>query len=276
LRKKDNPHNAWNSIKDISNGFSGHHKKAVTIKMKKPDGNYAINDNDNAEVFRIHFKKLYNMDCTYDPTVLQVISKNPTNITLAEQFTRKEVQQALSKMKYEKSPGTNGIPTEAFKNLRGMPLDKFIKILQEYWNNDEFEIQEWQELGFSILPKTGDLSNPYKWSGIALGDIAAKCVSSIIATRLTTHLVSFGMDEQCGSIFKKGCADATFSLKLALQTLHEHNKEAYVLFVNLVNAFHSVNRELLRKVLDKFGVPNKMITVLNTTLPSKCICFPLI
>jgi hypothetical protein len=46
-------------------------------------------------------------------------------------------------------------------------------------------IKEWQKLGFSILPKSGDLSNPNKWRGIALGDIAAKCVSSIIATRLT-------------------------------------------------------------------------------------------
>jgi Reverse transcriptase (RNA-dependent DNA polymerase) len=113
------------------------------------------------------------------------------------------------------------------------------------------------------LPKTGDLSNPNKWRGIALGDIAAKCISSIIATRLTQHLVSFGMDEQCGSIYKKGCVDATFSLKLALQTLHEHNKEAYVLFVDLVKAYDSVNRELLWKVLKRFGVPNKMITVLQ-------------
>jgi Reverse transcriptase (RNA-dependent DNA polymerase) len=71
------------------------------------------------------------------------------------------------------------------------------------------------------------------------------------------------MDEQCGSIFKKGCMDATFSLKLALQTLHEHNKEAYILFVNLVIAYNFVNQELLWKVLDRFGVPNKMITVLK-------------
>jgi Reverse transcriptase (RNA-dependent DNA polymerase) len=99
-----------------------------------------------------------------------------------------------------------------------------------------------------MQPKSGDLSNPNKCRGIALGDIAAKCVSSIIATRLSQHLVSFGMDRQNGSIFKKGCVDATFSLKLALQTLHKHNKEAYVLFVDLVQvlkAYDSVNRELV-------------------------------
>jgi Holliday junction resolvasome RuvABC ATP-dependent DNA helicase subunit len=88
---------------------------------------------------------------------------------------------------------------------------------------------------------------------IALGDIAAKCVSSIIANRLTEHLV----------IFNKGCADATFSLKLALQTLHEHDKESYILFVDLVKAYDSVKRELLWLILERYGVPEKIINVLK-------------
>jgi hypothetical protein len=205
--------------------------------MKKPDGNFAINDNENAEVFKNHFEKLYNMDCSYDHNILQEIPTMETKQPLAKQFTEREIKQALKKMKYEKSPGPNGIPTEAFKNLEGKTFTKFMEILNQYWNDDNYEIPEWQELGFSILPKSGDLSNPNKWRGIALGDIAAKCTSSIIATRLTTHLISFGMDEQCGSLFQKGCADATFLLKLALQTLHEHNQDAYILFVDLVKAY---------------------------------------
>jgi hypothetical protein len=85
--------------------------------------------------------------------------------------------------------------------------------------------------------------------GIAIGDIAAKCISSIIATRLTKYLTTFGIDKQCGSLFGKGCADATFLLKLALQTLHEHNQESFTLFVDLVKAYDMVNQELLWQIL---------------------------
>ena len=52
------------------------------------------------------------------------------------------------------------------------------------------------------------------------------------------------MDEQCGSLFRKGCTDVTFALKasLQLQTLREqHQKEAHLLFINLVKAYDSVN-----------------------------------
>ena len=64
-------------------------------------------------------------------------------------------------------------------------------------------------------------------------------------------------------MFRKGCVDATFLLKTALQVLREHNQESHVLFVDLVKANDSVNRELLWKVLKKFGVPDETITVLK-------------
>ena len=82
----------------------------------------------------------------------------------------------------------------------------------------------------------------------ALGDICTKTISSILANRLTKHLVKFGIDEQCGSLFGNGCADATFTLKSALQKLREHQQEAHFLCVDLVKAYDSVNREPLWKI----------------------------
>lgn len=71
------------------------------------------------------------------------------------------------------------------------------------------------------------------------------------------------MDEQCGCLFNKGCTDATFSLKSALQTLREHEQEVHVLFVDLVKAFDSVNQELLWKILKIYGIPEEVIIILN-------------
>ena len=39
------------------------------------------------------------------------------------------------------------------------------------------------------------------WRGIALGNIIAKILSPIIATRLTQHINTFGIDEQCGCLY---------------------------------------------------------------------------
>jgi exonuclease III len=261
----DDPRSAWKSIKEINAGFSGHHEKAVVMKMRKQDGTFATTETDNAKVLFDHFYKVVNRKelSAYDPTVLQEIDSRPTNTALDAPPTSKEIKAALQKMQYEKSPGKNGIPTEAFKSLKGASLSAFMKLIALFWQNDQFNPVDWQQIKLSILPKQGDLADPNKWRGIALGDIAAKCISSIVANRLTKYLSEFGIDEQCGSLFGKGCADATFTLKTALQTLREHNHEAHVLFVDLVKAYDTVNRELLWKILEKFGIPPQMIKVLQ-------------
>ena len=43
----------------------------------------------------------------------------------------------------------------------------------------------------------------------------------------------------------------------------EHNQETWILFLDLVKAFDKVPRELLRRVLTKFGVPDKMVSILK-------------
>ena len=166
-------------------------------------------------------------------------------------------------MQYEKAPGPNGIPAEAYKALKGDGLNAFAGIIFRFWTDPAYIPEEWAQIKLTILPKKGDLSNPNNWRGIALEDIAAKCVSSRIVTRLTKHLCSFGIDEQCGCIFGKATTDATFTLKSALETLKEHGMSSYVLFVDLVKAFDSANRELLWKVLEIYGVPLDLIVVIQ-------------
>ena len=120
-------------------------------------------------------------------------------------------------MAYKKSPGPKGIPKDAFKNLDSQDILLLRKTILKFRNNPQYNPEAFTRLGLCILQKTGDLSNPIKWRGIVLGDFAAKVISLIISTRLTKHIITFDMDEQYGSLFGKGCADATL-LRIGLHT----------------------------------------------------------
>ena len=74
---------------------------------------------------------------------------------------------------------------------------------------------------------------------------------------------TIGIDEQCGCLFGKGSADATFTQKSSLQTILEHQLEAHILFLDLVKAFNSVSRELLWKILKLYGIPDNLIITLK-------------
>jgi hypothetical protein len=61
-----------------------------------------------------------------------------------------------------------------------------------------------------------------------------------------------------------GCKDALFLLRTVLQDRREHNLETHVLFVDLVKAFDTVNHDLLFCILRKYGIPDTLISVIQS------------
>ena len=54
-----------------------------------------------------------------------------------------------------------------------------------------------------------------------------------------------------------------FTVKMALKKRSEHGLESWVMFLDLVKAFDRVPRNLLWDVLKKFGVPPKLIKLIE-------------
>ena len=141
-------------------------------------------------------------------------------------------------------------------------FDYFYGIIIDFWllTNDP---EDFHTAKLCILPKKGDLKLPKNYRGICLLDVASKVISVIIADRCQSVLKQYGMDEQNGFLHKKGCLDASFSLKLALQTRKEFGHDSWVVFVDLVKAFDTVNRDMLMKILARFGLPESLIDVIR-------------
>ena len=114
-----------------------------------------------------------------------------------------------------------------------------------------------------ILPKKGDLSLPGNYRGIMLLETAYKIVSILLLNRLRPIAESLDHEQQCGFRPGRGCNDAVFTVKMAMKKRREHSKETWILFLDLVKAFDRVPRELLWQLLEKFGVPPKLVRLLK-------------
>ena len=68
---------------------------------------------------------------------------------------------------------------------------------------------------------------------------------------------------QFGSSPETWCPDGSFSIKTLLQMRKETDKSAWVVFVDLINAFDSINHELRFNLLEKFGIPDRVIMVVK-------------
>ena len=93
-------------------------------------------------------------------------------------------------------------------------------------------------------------------------EVAYKIVANLLNERLEPIIESLDHEAQCGFRRKRGCSDAIFTIRQLIAKRREHGLETWILFIDLVKAFDRVPRELLWKVLLRYGVPPKIVALL--------------
>jgi hypothetical protein len=106
----------------------------------------------------------------------------------------------------------------------------------------------------------GKQKDPNNWRDICLKEMTSKVVSSITASHPITVLDNANVAEQFTTI---GFQEAIHTLCDALALHHLHDKETCILFVDLAKAYDTVNHNLLLNILEKYGIPNKLVDVLR-------------
>ena len=261
---------AWKIVGELKSGLMGATRQPVPAKMRKPDGSLATSPDENAEVFRVHFKALFGRAPTdepnYDPSIIDALRQRLVVEESGALPTDVEIRRALGKLR-NSGPGDSGLPARVWKAL-GSTAESFSLVRQMVLNFWETEVMpaEWDIGLLKILPKKGDKSVPGNYRGIMLLEVAYKIIANIVLMRLSPIINSrehLDHETQCGFRSGLGTADASFTVKQLIRKRREHGLETWILFVDLVKAFDRVPRELLWLVLLKYGVSPKLVSLLK-------------
>ena len=100
------------------------------------------------------------------------------------------------KLKSQKSPGTDQIPTELIKEGGRTIRYQIHKLIVSIWNKEELP-EEWKE---SIVPiyNKGDKTDCNNYRGISPLPTMYKILSNILLSRLTPYAKEIIGDHQCG------------------------------------------------------------------------------
>jgi len=64
-------------------------------------------------------------------------------------------------MAYDKAPGQSKLTTDMLKNLPPQALNFYIDIIQEFWNNKDFDLSSWHTTILNTIYKgKGDPQDP--------------------------------------------------------------------------------------------------------------------
>jgi hypothetical protein len=89
---------------------------------------------------------------------------------------------------------------------------------------------------------------------------------NILLTRLTPYADEIMGDHQCGFRHNRSTTDQIFYIQQILEKKLEFNGTVHQLFIDFKKAYDSVRREVLYNILTEFGIPRKLVGLIETCL----------
>ena len=113
------------------------------------------------------------------------------------------------------------------------------------------------------LPKKGDLRDCSNYRGIMLLSVPGKVLNRVILDRVKDAVDPQLRDQQAGFRRNRSCADQIASLRIIIEQSLEWNSPLYINFIDYEKAFDSVDRQTLWKLLRHYGVPVKIVSLIQ-------------
>ena len=211
-----------------------------------------------------HFSELLNQ---VNPTDSGFINALP-QLSVVEELdlppTYEEVIKAIASLKCRKAPGLDGMQGELLKYGGERVHEEIFNYISACWSSDSMPSQWKNSKIIAVYKRKGDKTDCGNSRGISLLSVGGKVYARLLLMRLINHVSENVLPEsQCGFRKDRSTTDMTFVLRLLQEKCREQHRDLFAVFVDLSKAFDTVNRDLLWKVLEKFGCPPKFIGVIK-------------
>jgi hypothetical protein len=121
--------------------------------------------------------------------------------------------------------------------------------------------QQWNESIIIPIHEKG-VKTAVNYRGISLLSTAYKILSNILLARLIPY-VNEVIDHQCGFRLNRSTKNQIFYIRQILEKKWEYNGKVHQLFIDFQKAHESVKREVLYHTLLEFGIPKKLVRLIN-------------
>ena len=224
-----------------------------------------VDSNERAQTMADYLARVQWKPHLMNETSEGMIDMGPKLDVKTQHFDMSELEAALTKLKYGKTPGRDDIPVDFWKVLaqyvgaKGPLLD----ICNECWEQKAIP-KSWAHAKVTCLFKKGCVELPSNYRPISLLASGYK----VLATMLHTRLVTGGAegllrDSQFGFRKQRRTTDPIFvAQRLIDNTWVGRDSKLSMIFMDWAKAFDKVNPKALLTALSRFGVPDEMVDMI--------------
>ena len=185
-------------------------------------------------------------------------------------ITANECDRVLSKLKENKSPGSDGLPIEFYKQFWHLLNVHMISIFNEAFDNEKLSDSQNQGI-LTLLHKKGDPQLLKNYRPISLLNTDYKILMHVLANRMHTVLHKIISEDQNGYVKKRFIG---YNIRLIEDIIYYQNKQSsdsYLAFIDFEKAYDTLEWEFLFKTLKFYNFGPTFIKWIRTTYKSPSI-----
>lgn len=223
------------------------------------------------EAFELFYKTLYSkvpggsitqIDTYLNSLDLPTLNEEQNRMLTAD-ITEEELKNAISRLKTNKSPGSDGYTAEWYKEFRN-ELTPIILSTLNWALRKAHTPPSWKEAIISAIPKEGkDKLECGSFRPISVLNVDYKLFTSIMAKRCEKFLPTLIHNDQTGFIQQRQTQDNIRKTLHIMDHIQRNNIEAIVISVDAEKAFDSVRWVFLYRVLRRFGFHDTIIKTIQ-------------
>jgi len=252
----------WSCVKQLQEVFHGR-RSVRTSGVLSEDGQLLSEPVEVVARWFRHFGGVLDVPSQFSQECVDRMTSCEERTELDDPPTEEEFENALGKVKLRKASGTSRISPEMLVSGGPVLHRVLLGLFRRVWR-EGCVFGEWRDALVVPVPKRGDLNVCDNWRGISLLDVAGKLLGRILQERLQLIAENVLPDSQCGFRQGRGCVDMIFVARQLVEKAREHNCLLFTLFIDLKKAYDSVPRAALWQVLEKYGVPPTLLSVVRS------------
>ena len=116
---------------------------------------------------------------------------------------------------------------------------------------------------FHSVPQKGNLKLTDNYRVISLTQVAAKVYNRLLLNRIRPTIDEVLSPNQNGFHTDRSTAAHILALRRLVKELKNHQKEAVLLFIDFKKAFDSIDRNVMFKILEAYGIPPEIVEAIR-------------
>ena len=216
------------------------------------DGRIGFSQEDRCKIWKEHMEKIMNEENAWDHKVDAAMVEGPV-----EQVSRKEVREAIRKMKQGKAAGLSEVTTKMIVAGGRIAEEVMLQLCQRVLDGKGIP-DEWKtSVVVPIFKGKEDVMNCGSYRGVKLLEHGMKIIERVLERRIRA-IVDFD-EAQFGFMPGKGTIDALFLVRRLQDEHRAKDKRMYMCFVDSDKAFDRVPRRVMEWAMRKKGLPEILV-----------------